>query len=70
MATLGYHLKMCKLVFGENSKATQFIEKKIAEAPNGENEDVVADESQIIMVLQALNAQPDQDMYKEIKWNS
>lgn len=34
-----------------NGKATEFINKKIVESPNGENEEVIADERQLLMAL-------------------
>lgn len=32
-------------VFGEDSPAVAFLNKKAADAPNGENEEVIAEES-------------------------
>jgi hypothetical protein len=51
--TLGYHRKMCVAVFGEDSPATKFLDGKIAE--QGEDEEVLADERQLIAVLMSLH---------------
>lgn len=50
-STLGSYLKLAKPVFGEDSVAVKFLERKIAESPNGENEEVLADERQMIAAL-------------------
>lgn len=50
-STLGNWLMLCKVTFGEDSAPTKFIEKKIAESPKGEQEEVIADERQLLMVL-------------------
>lgn len=42
-------LRQWASLFGE--KAEAFIDKKIAASPKGENEEVIADESQILMML-------------------
>ena len=54
-STLGNYLRLAKVVFGSDSKAVEFLNKKIAEAPDGENEYVVADESQMIYLLTNLD---------------
>jgi hypothetical protein len=52
-ATLGT-LRQWAALFGE--KAEAFVDQKIAESPNGEAEEVLADESQLIMLLSSLAA--------------
>jgi len=47
-STLGTYKKMCVL-FGK--KAEAFIQSKIDESPNGEDEEVIADERQMIQLL-------------------
>jgi len=47
-STLGTYLKVAK-IFGP--KAEAFIKKKIAESPNGDKEEVIAAESQMLMLL-------------------
>lgn len=54
--TLGYHYDMCKVVFGEYSKATAYLEKKIDESPNGRDEKVIVAESQMVHLLMSINA--------------
>ena len=47
-ATLGTYLKIAKF-FGKGAEA--FMRKKIDESPMGENEEVIADESQMLYLL-------------------
>lgn len=53
--SLGYHRKMSAVIFGEDSPATKYLDKKIAEAPNGENEEVIVPESQLITALMCMH---------------
>jgi len=50
-STLGNWLQLCTIFFGEDSPATQLIQDKINESTNGEAEEVIADEGQLIQVL-------------------
>ena len=50
-STLGSYLKLCNLVFGADSPQTKFIQKKIDESPNKENEEVIVEENQMIYLL-------------------
>lgn len=50
-STLGNWLNLSRLVFGENSPASKFLESKIHESPDGENGEVLADEGQLLNVL-------------------
>ncbi len=52
-ATLGNYRKLAATFWGETSSAVKFLDTKIAESPNGENEEVLADETQMIQVLAA-----------------
>ncbi|MFM5312156.1 hypothetical protein ACET9Q_12825 [Aeromonas caviae] len=54
-STLGNYRKMAAAVFGEDSKAVQFLNKKIAESPNGEDEEVIVEESQAVAMLGKLH---------------
>lgn len=54
-STLGSYLNLCKLCFGDDSPQTKFIQSKIDESPNGEAEEVIAEESQMLMLLGAMN---------------
>ena len=50
-STLGTYKKMC-ILFG--AKAEAFIQKKIDEAPKGEDEEVIADERQMLQLLASM----------------
>ena len=50
-STLGSYLILCKAIFGENSTQTKFIQSKIAESSDGENEEVIAHETQMVYLL-------------------
>lgn len=50
-ATLGNYLILTKVFFGEESRAVTFLENKIAESPNGEDEQVITEEGQMIHLL-------------------
>ncbi len=54
-STLGSYLKMSKIFFGEDSGAVKFLESHIKESPNGENEEVIVDEGQMINLLMHQN---------------
>jgi hypothetical protein len=56
-STLGNYFKLSFAVFGPNSKATQFINERIKISPNGENEEVIAEETQMVYVLGQLHLQ-------------
>lgn len=50
-ATLGNYRKMTIAVFGKDSKAVKFLDDKIVDSPNGEDEEVLSDESQMVYLL-------------------
>ncbi len=50
-STLGNYKKLTKAFFGEDSKAVAFLDEKIKESPNGENEAVLTDERQMVYLL-------------------
>lgn len=52
-STLGEYRKLSAVVFGEDSGAVKFLDKKIAET--NANEEVHADEQQMIYLLMAQN---------------
>ena len=54
-ATLGNYLKMSNLYFGEDSKASEFLRKKIKDSPIGEEDEVIVDERQMVHLLMNLN---------------
>ena len=53
-ATLGTYRRLSVAVFGADSKAVEFLDGKIAESPNGEDEEVLADEVQMLYLLRAI----------------
>ena len=55
-ATLGNYRKWADLLIGP--KATAFIDQKIAESPNGANEEVIADERQMLHLLATIEHSP------------
>jgi hypothetical protein len=50
-STLGSYLQLCNIFFGEESVQVRFINQKIAASPNGADEEVVAEESQMMYLL-------------------
>lgn len=50
-STLGSYLTLCNMFFGEESVQAKFILDKIASNPNGQSEEVIADESQMMYLL-------------------
>jgi len=50
-STLGNYRRLAAAVFGENSRAVAFLDEKIATSPERENEEVIADEGQMIYLL-------------------
>ncbi len=51
--TLKYHLAMATAIFGSDSPAVAFLKDKVAE--QGEDAEVIADESQLIAALFAIH---------------
>ena len=50
-ATLGNYRKMAVIFFGDDSPAVKFLDGKIKESPNGSDEEVITDESQMVYLL-------------------
>lgn len=50
-STIKSYIENATAVFGEDSPAVAFLKKKAADAPNGENEEVIAEESQVLALL-------------------
>lgn len=50
-STLGNYKKLTVAFFGADSPAVKYLDKRIAESPNGENEEVIAHESQMLPLL-------------------
>lgn len=51
--TLKYHRQMCAVAFGEDSRATKYLDKKIEE--QGEEEEVLIDERQLVYLLMEIH---------------
>lgn len=60
-STLENWINMTSLFFGEDSPATKFLQEKVAKSPNGLQEEVVADERQLIMTLHMMNIKGSQE---------
>lgn len=53
-STLGSYKALTDAVFGKESPQADYINKKIAESPNGELEEVVAHETQVLFILMGM----------------
>lgn len=56
-ATLGSYRETAQAV--GMRKAVAYLDRKIAEAPNGANEEVLAEESQMLLLLASIEATPE-----------
>lgn len=50
-STLATYRMLTVALFGEDSRAVAFLDQKIAESPNGADEVVIADETQMLLLL-------------------
>jgi predicted Ser/Thr protein kinase len=50
-STLGNYKKLAEIFFGADSLAVNFLNEKISKSLKGENEEVIADERQMIYLL-------------------
>jgi hypothetical protein len=55
--TLGDYRRFAVFAYGVNSKATEYLDCKIKESPNGNDERVLADEVQMLVLLSGLAEQ-------------
>lgn len=62
-STLGTYKAHATLVFGSKSAAVEFLDKKIAESPQGEAGEVVADERQMIALLTLLSMKDEEKRF-------
>lgn len=53
-STLENYRKLCVEIFGENSRATLFIDDQISKSPNGAKEEVTSDEALMVNLLISL----------------
>lgn len=54
-STLGNYKALCILCFGPDSSQVKFIDEKIAQSPLGNDEEVIADERQMLLLLASLD---------------
>lgn len=50
-STLGSYLDLCDIFFGLDSKQSKFLVEKIKKSPNGKDEEVIVEESQMMYLL-------------------
>lgn len=50
-STLATYRMLTVALFGEDSQAVAFLDGKIAESPHGADEQVIADETQMLLLL-------------------
>lgn len=55
LSTLGTYRKIAVTLYGEESKAVEFLDKKIAKSPHGADEEVIAHEGQMMYLLARLH---------------
>lgn len=53
-STLKSYKKLTEQFFGKGSAQAEFVNDKISDSPNGADEEVIADESQMLMLLGSL----------------
>ncbi len=56
-STLGTYRKIALILGGEDSQAVKFFDDKISKSPNGESEEVIADETQVLYLIGQLLSQ-------------
>lgn len=54
-STLKSYKQLCDVFFGAESLQSKFISEKINTSPNGEDEEVIAEESQMMYLLVSMN---------------
>lgn len=54
-STLANWILLCTAFFGKDSPATTLMQSKVAEAEHGEDEEVIADEPQLLRILGQLH---------------
>jgi len=68
-STLGTYRNIALILSGsKDSKAVQFFDKKIEQSPNAENEIVIADETQMmVLIAELVFNQPPRNIGTELK---
>ena len=64
-STLATYYKLSLFFFGPESVATKYIQKKITESPNGEDEEVIMSEQEVMNLLGSLHAPPTYEGHRE-----
>ena len=50
-STLENWIELSTIAFGDDSEPVRFLKRKVDESPNGLQEEVIADEGQLLMAL-------------------
>jgi hypothetical protein len=53
-STLGSYRKLCLVFFGPDSAPVRYFDEQIAKSPEGYDEEVIADESQMMYLIGVL----------------
>lgn len=53
-STLGTYREIAVGLYGEESEAVKYLDERIATSPNGADEEVIADEGQVMYLLAQL----------------
>lgn len=65
-STLGNYRALTAAIFGEESQAVAFLDSRISEAPNGADEEVIADERQMVGMIYGIHSAPTMPEPEEI----
>jgi hypothetical protein len=60
-STLKTYRMIAEVLGGKDSKAVKFFDEKIKESSNGENEEVIADERQMLILIASMIREEMQD---------
>lgn len=52
--TLGVYRAVCVVLAGEGSRAVKYFDDKIQQSPKGQDEEIIADESQMMFLIASL----------------
>ena len=62
-STLGNWIKLCTAFFGEDSVQVEFLQNKAKTSPNGLEEEVMADEQQLLYALINMKEEEDEQRH-------
>lgn len=57
-STLGTYRALTAAIFGEESQAVVFLDDQILKSPHGQDEEVIADERQMIGLIYGIHSAP------------